>query len=348
MCNPEPSSSWATRVLVMKCDHAVQLCTCCNCRCTVQGLNSFPDSVRGAFSNQGFAEPHKGIQEDDVEDERDCEECKVESWREARHTEAHDKWMVWRELHLEPMSRATLLWVQRNTRKCDLWGCSVHTRSRLQQMAISCKRSCYNKFKKWAPPVFIPLPPWRTGRRRRMPPLVLMKRDWFRSLFSRFAVETVHNCGCFSEVWSEFHRCVSAWFVQWNVPVCLTSLVLLRGWTTRMVFLCQFVHLDALLLGPANFELRITTYWISLEAIVKFIKKSFWYISSAHCGPRTAVSVPQFCIAKHHEVAPSWWRSAGLREYPVAIGEKCGCAINNSLIPIKMVFWPLHFWNCFA
>ena len=28
--------------------------------------------------------------------------------------------------HLEPMSCATLLWVQRNTRKCDVWGCSVH------------------------------------------------------------------------------------------------------------------------------------------------------------------------------------------------------------------------------
>ena len=33
--NPEPSSSWATRVRVMKCDHAVQLCTCCICGCTV-------------------------------------------------------------------------------------------------------------------------------------------------------------------------------------------------------------------------------------------------------------------------------------------------------------------------
>ena len=35
MCNPELSSSWATRVHVMKCDHAVQLCTCCICACTV-------------------------------------------------------------------------------------------------------------------------------------------------------------------------------------------------------------------------------------------------------------------------------------------------------------------------
>ena len=31
MCNPELGSSWATRVRVMKWDHAVQLCTCCIC-----------------------------------------------------------------------------------------------------------------------------------------------------------------------------------------------------------------------------------------------------------------------------------------------------------------------------
>ena len=43
-------------------------------------------------------------------------------------------------------------------------------------------------------------------------------------------------------------------------PVFLISLVLLRGWAVGVVFLCQFIHLDALLLGPANFELRITNY----------------------------------------------------------------------------------------
>ena len=42
-----------------------------------------------------------------------------------------------------------------------------------------------------------------------------------------------------------------------------------------MIFLCQFIHCDALLLGPANFELRVTIYWISLEAIVNSIKILF-------------------------------------------------------------------------
>ena len=41
MCNPKPSSSWATRVRGMKCDHAVQLCTCCLCLCTVQKNQHF-------------------------------------------------------------------------------------------------------------------------------------------------------------------------------------------------------------------------------------------------------------------------------------------------------------------
>ena len=50
-----------------------------------------------------------------------------------------------RARHLEPVSCATLKWVLWMTRKCDVWGCSVHTSRRLQQIAISCKRSDYNK-----------------------------------------------------------------------------------------------------------------------------------------------------------------------------------------------------------
>ena len=108
-----------------------------------------------------------------------------------------------------------------------------------------------------------------------MPPLVLMKKDWFWSFFSRFSVETVHYCDCCSEVWSESHRCISAWFVQCDIPVFLISLVLLRGWAIGVAFLWQFIHLDALLLGPANFELRITIFCISLKTIVNSIKNIF-------------------------------------------------------------------------
>ena len=89
----------------------------------------------------------------------------------------------------------------------------------------------------WDPSVFIPLPPWGTGwRGPRMPPLVLIKVNWFRSLLSRFTVETVHICKCFSEVCSEFHQCISAWFVQWDFPIFLVSVELLRGWAIGVGF----------------------------------------------------------------------------------------------------------------
>ena len=35
-----------------------------------------------------------------------------------------------------------------------------------------------------------------------------------------------------------------------------------------MIFLCQLVHLDALALGPANFELKLTMDLVSLKTVV--------------------------------------------------------------------------------
>ena len=74
------------------------------------------------------------------------ETVKSAKWRveERSDTHAHDTWMTWRALHLEPMSRATLLSMQRNTRKCDVWGCSVHItceRALLGQAAEASMRS---------------------------------------------------------------------------------------------------------------------------------------------------------------------------------------------------------------
>ena len=72
----------------------------------------------------------------------------------------------------------------------------------------------------------------------------------------------------------------------------------------RVVFLCHFVHLDGLLLIPANFELRITIFRISLEGIVNSFK--FLFETSP---PRIVVyemlSVLQFCRAEHLEMSPS-------------------------------------------
>ena len=65
--------------------------------------------MRGVLSakepNNSFADAHRVLlpepthmededQENEVEDERDCEECKVESRREVRINTAHETWMT--------------------------------------------------------------------------------------------------------------------------------------------------------------------------------------------------------------------------------------------------------------
>ena len=133
-------------------------------------------------------------------------------------------------------------------------------------------------------------------RRRRMPPLVSIKRNWFKSLFSRFTVETVHICKCFSEVWSEFRRCISAWFVQWDITVFPISLELIRWWSMGVILLCQFIHFNALLLSPANFEFRITMLNL-VGSDREFLQISFWDITSTHSKPDGTL---RFCHAEHH------------------------------------------------
>ena len=74
-----------------------------------------------------------------------------------------------------------------------------------------------------------------------------------------------------------------------------------------MVFLCQFIHCDALLLGPANVDLRITIYWISLETIVNSIIILFDTSLPRVAGKKKkkALSVLRFCRAEHHGVVAS-------------------------------------------
>ena len=83
--------------------------------------------------------------------------------------------------------------------------------------------------------------------------------------------EMVRSWYCWLEVWSESHRCILAQFVHWDIPVFF-FLIFFRGWAVRVVFSCQFVHSDTLFFGQANFQVRITIYWISLETIVNSIK----------------------------------------------------------------------------
>ena len=121
------------------------------------------------------------------------------------------------------------------------YACALWTRKRVTSEVYclhtpsSCSRlpSAVNEptttNQKWPPPVIISIPQWRKGRRR-VPPLVQLKKNWFCTLFSWFSVETVvHYCDCGSEVWPKYHRCILARFVQCEKPMFLISQIFLSG-----------------------------------------------------------------------------------------------------------------------
>ena len=59
--------------------------------------------------------------------------------------------------------------------------------------------------------------------------------------------------------------------IQSEIPLFLISSEFLFRVTVRVILLCQLVYLYALLLGPANFELRFTIDLVSEIAIVNTI-----------------------------------------------------------------------------
>ena len=146
--------------------------------------------------------------------------------------------------------------------------------------------------------IFYPLPPWRTGRGRWMPPWVLLKRDGFWSLFSWLSVETVHECDCGSEVWSS-----------------LIGAFLPDSFSVRY----QYVDLSHIphRIGSRSglpvpiYPLQCTSpqcsqFWVVNHDILDLVENDrefheifFWYISSARCGPQSALSVLRFCRAEH-------------------------------------------------
>ena len=80
--------------------------------------SSFAEAHREFLSEPTHTEDEVKDQENELEDERDSEECKVRV-EEKSDTQAHDTWITWR-VTLEQMSRATLLNMRANTRKCDV------------------------------------------------------------------------------------------------------------------------------------------------------------------------------------------------------------------------------------
>ena len=186
-----------------------------------------------------------------------------------------------------------------------------------------------------------------------------VERNPCMSLFSRLTVKTVHLCYCFAEVWSEFHRCISARCVQRDRPGFLKSLKLLSWWAIGKIFLCQLVHLDTLLLSPISFELRITISSIFLKAIVNSFKTLFDTSPPSIMGYEVLLPVLQFFSMPSTMRSPLLddivrdWENIQLLSVKMSAGfafnqEMSTSAIDHSLIPIKKAFWALHLWNRFA
>ena len=188
--------------------------------------------------------------------------------------------------------------------------CTVYTPRRLQQIATSCKRNLLQQTGKWiilmSSTSFWTCPTWG----RTVPSLILVKRNRFCTFFAWFSVEAVHACDCGSEVWSKSHRSILARFVSCEIPLFLISGTPL--WTDGR---------NGLPVPTYPFRCtsaRSSQFWVANHDLLglveddrEFLRNFLWDISSARCGPHSTLSVLQFCRAEHHEVAPSWLRSAG-------------------------------------
>ena len=71
-----------------------------------------------------------------------------------------------------------------------------------------------------------------------------------------------------------------AQLIQCEIPLPLVSFEFLFRETVRVILLCQLVHLYALLLGPANFELRFTIDLVSEKTIVNTFAMFFLRVNS--------------------------------------------------------------------
>ena len=122
--------------------------------------------------------------------------------------------------------------------------------------------------------------------------------------------------------------------------------------------LCQFIHCDALLLGPANFELRITIYWTSLETLVNSILILFNTSLPRNVGHKmlflcVGFAVPSTAGSLLLDDVVRNWESIQSPLTKILTGfafnqEVSADAIDHSLIPIEKTLRTLHFRNCFA
>ena len=109
---------------------------------------------------------------------------------------------------------------------------------------------------------------------------------------------------------------------------------------------------------------RSSHFWVANHDVLglvgndrEFHQISFWDISSARCGPHSALcfsfAVPSTMGSSLLDDVVLDWESIQSPLVKILAGfafnqGMSASAIDHSLIPIKKAFWALHFWNCFA
>ena len=147
--------------------------------------------------------------------------------------------------------RFTSLSMRTVQEKNDVWGVSVYTPvgysgspSTVNETNCNKKRSLKNV--SWTPPTPVGrVPPGIAWGR--VPSPVLLWRYWFCNFLTWLTMKTVFERDCSSKIWSKSHR-----LIQGEIPLSLVSFEFLCREMVRVILLCQFVHLYALLLCPAN------------------------------------------------------------------------------------------------
>ena len=99
---------------------------------------------------------------------------------------------------------------------------------------------------------------------------------------------------CSSTVWSKSHRRVlpDLLNVRYHCPRYLLNSSLDRR--LRVILLCQFVHLDALLLGPANF-------WVAIHDRLGLFGNDREFLCNV------LLERQLFCSLLFHALKPTWY-----------------------------------------
>ena len=245
------------------------------------------------------------------------------------------------------MSCDRLLHMRANTRKRWRVRCTVYTPRRLQQIAISCKRSCYNKLKNMSSTSFDPTATIKNWKKKTDATFGIDEKGFVLVVL----LQILGGDGLL--LWLLFGSLIGVWSVH-SCPNCSV-------WDTIFLISLIFLIGQAVRVYPLQCKSpRFSQFWVANHDILDLVgnDREFLHISPARCGPQNAPSVRRFCRAEHRGVSLSWWRSAELREHPVAINsnfdwirfqprEMSTSAMDHSLFPINEAFWALHFWNCF-